>query len=202
MRNFLGLRAAYAVAVLELVPSCLQQSLTNSKVEGSNEALLTQVVKDISTAVQLLRRLGGEKQHDELVVMDVSASDWTSTWVKLLVGAQSISQPSFTARTDSQWATYKTDQTKKLMKKNLDELRKMAKPFLLKATMATPPADPSEGTATVGDAAANQAWVRFGPVWAAFDTFCVLRCQLSKPNCQTVLFDFCNLRLMIYVACT
>lgn len=150
--NFVALRSCYAVAALRSVSAAWQQVPADAVDFGTAQRLLSQTQKDVDSAIHFISRICGQSAYHEMVGMDVSASDWPATWCKLLAGARSISKPNFTARTPSQWDTFKAEQVAKLKNKKLDELRKLARPFL------KPPAakDVEKDRKAVGDGEAKE----------------------------------------------
>ena len=130
VRNFVALRSCYAVAALRSVSAAWQQVPADATDFATAQRLLSQTQRDVDSAVHFISRICGQSAYHEMVGMDVSASDWPATWCKLLAGARTISKPNFTARTPSQWETFKAEQVAKLKSKRLDELRKLARPFL------------------------------------------------------------------------
>lgn len=131
VRNFAALRSGYVVAALRGVSSAWS---VNVPVEGSKgqhvERLLAQTKKDFDSAIRFLSHMSGEKS--DLVGMDLAAVDWPTIWSKLLHGACSMNTSSFTARTASQWEAFRASEVAKLMKQKVDQLKKLARPYLVK----------------------------------------------------------------------
>jgi len=157
VRNFAALRSSYVVAALRGVSSAWS---VNVPVEGSKaqhvERLLAQTKKDFDSAIRFLSHMSGEKS--DLVGMDLAAVDWTTIWSKLLHGACSMNTSSFTARTPSQWEAFRASEVAKLMKQKVDQLKKLARPYLVKLeTPENSEKDISGGTGHDEAVAANAA---------------------------------------------
>ena len=137
VRNFAALRSSYVVAALRGVSSAWS---VNVPVEGSKgqhvERLLAQTKKDFDSAIKFLSHLSGE--NSDLVGMDLAAVDWPTTWSKLLHGASSMNTSSFKPRTPCQWDSFRASEVARLMKQKVDQLKKLARPYLVKSETLSP----------------------------------------------------------------